>query len=339
MSISTISWCSKPHLTVNPSSQASKTLGTPSSSSSDGAGAPGAVEENLQTSWSAASQSPQPPRPQPQLPAWRQLCEARSTRCSWWSWCFPRVHLSLGQFLGISWILTMLRSPTSKRLRLPRFKGVLWLPGSSFSDLPILSHQAFAEQVFSTLPTWVPRKMAQMPCRLVKKISLLVGSAFSICSWAFPDVDDHIFLKVGDVPFKPILRMVILMFPSLMGSSHPLPERASLGPPRWNAAAEFRRLRPWWSRQENHGVMADLNVENWWIYMNLWDHLVIQWWKTYKNMVDFAVDLVRIHGGRFNGGWMVNFMVKSNRFHRWCIGDASHGGLIDGGWRFNYWLT
>ena len=107
---------------MNPSSQASKTLGTPSSSSSDGAGArPGAVEENLQTSWSAASQSPQPPRPQPQLPAWRQLCEARSTRCSWWSWCFPRVHLSLGQFLGISWILTK----SSKRLRLPvRFKGV-----------------------------------------------------------------------------------------------------------------------------------------------------------------------------------------------------------------------
>lgn len=200
---------------MNPSSQASKTLGTPSSSSSDGAGArPGAVEENLQTSWSAASQSPQPPRPQPQLPAWRQLCEARSTTMF--------LELVFSQSAPVTWPISWNFLDTDE-VQPPNdcdclFDSKVFLRPSSHLE-PSSSRRA---SLFYTANLGTPKNGPDAICRLVLYLPLGRFSS-SACSWAFPD--DDVYRSQGRwvMSHLRILRILILIFPSLMGSSHPFP--------------------------------------------------------------------------------------------------------------------
>ena len=137
-------------------------------------------------------------------------------RCSWWNWCFPRVHLSLGQFLGISWILT--KSNLQKTAIACSIQRCFCVRPSSHLEPSSLRRAS----LFYTANLGTPKNGPDAICRLVLYLPLCRFSS-SACSWAFPDVDVYRSQGRWVMSHLRILRMVILIFPSLMGSSHPFP--------------------------------------------------------------------------------------------------------------------
>ena len=137
---------------------------------------------------------------------------------------------------------------------------------SSYRELPILSLQAHSRaSVFLHCQLWYPKNGPD---------------ARSSFSWAFPDSWCVSFSRsMDDVPFHANSSDVDSDLPILLSwpfpiyfptQSQPLPERASLGPPRWNVGAEFRRFWPWFKTFEK-------SWDEWWIWWcNLQPQSLIQ---------------------------------------------------------------